>query len=162
MDIFQRGQSMNFVQKSNFLLSLFFTEIMSEKIFFGFFKQKTIIFRPKNRSFNKGQEMDFFKGVSPWIMSKNQTFSVLPFSHKPYKKRSFLILSKEKNDLKQKKIEVLKRIKKWTFLKEVSPWILSRNGTFSYRRFSQKSYQKTCFLIFGKERIILSGKKLRF
>ena len=56
--------------------------------------------------------MDFFKGVSPWIMSKNRTFSYLPFSHKPYKKRSFLILSKKKNDLKQKKIEVLKRIKK--------------------------------------------------
>ena len=29
---------MDFVQKSNFLLSLFFTEIMSEKIAFGYFK----------------------------------------------------------------------------------------------------------------------------
>ena len=31
--------------------------------------------------------MDFFKGVSPWIMSKNRTFSYLPFSRKPYKKK---------------------------------------------------------------------------
>ena len=59
-------------------------------------------------------------------------------------------------------MEVLTRAKKWTFLKGVSPWILSKNGTFSYQRFSQKSYQKTSFLIFWKEKIILSGKKLRF
>ena len=29
---------MDFVEKSNFLLSLFFTEIMSEKIVFGYFR----------------------------------------------------------------------------------------------------------------------------
>ena len=29
---------MDFVQKSNFLLSLFFTDIMSEKIVYGYFK----------------------------------------------------------------------------------------------------------------------------
>ena len=32
----------------NFLLSLFFTEIMSEKIIFGYFKTETIILRPEN------------------------------------------------------------------------------------------------------------------
>ena len=31
-------RAMNFVQKLNFLLSLFFTEIMFEKIFFEYFK----------------------------------------------------------------------------------------------------------------------------
>ena len=30
--------SMDFAQKSNFLLSLFFTDIMSEKIVYGYFK----------------------------------------------------------------------------------------------------------------------------
>ena len=34
--------------------------------------------------------------------------------------------------LSGKKIEVLKRAKKWTFFKGVSPWILSKNRTFSY------------------------------
>ena len=60
------------------------------------------------------------------------------------------------------KIEVLKRAKKWTFFKGVSPWILSKNGTFSYRRFSQKSYQKTSFSIFMKEKKDFKWKKLKF
>ena len=59
-------------------------------------------------------------------------------------------------------MEVLTRAKKFTFLKGVSPWILAKNGTFSYRRFSQKSYKKTSFLILWKEKIILSREKLRF
>ena len=38
MDIFQRSQSIDFVEKSRFLLSLFFLENMREKIIFGYFK----------------------------------------------------------------------------------------------------------------------------
>ena len=57
------------------------------------------------------------------------------------------------------KIEVLTRAKKWTFFKGVSPWILSKNGTFSYWRFSQKSYQKTSFLILWKEKNDFKWKK---
>ena len=40
-----------------------------------------------------------------------------------------------KEGFEAEKIEVLKRAKKWTFSKWVSPWILSKNGTFSYRSF---------------------------
>ena len=51
---------MDFVEKSKFLLSLFFTEIMSEKIVFRYFTQKTIICRLKKLGFKKGQKMDIF------------------------------------------------------------------------------------------------------
>ena len=44
------------------------------------------------------------------------------------------------------KIEVLKRAKKWTFSKGVSPRILSKNRTLSHRCFSQKLGQKRSFL----------------
>ena len=57
MDIFQRGQSMDFVQKSKFLVWVFCTEILSEKMVFSYFGQKTNIVRIKNWSFNKGQKM---------------------------------------------------------------------------------------------------------
>ena len=53
--------------------------------------------------------------------------------------------------LNGKKNKVLKRGKKLTFSKGVSPWIWSKNRTFSYGRFSQISYQKTSFLILWKE-----------
>ena len=96
--------------------------------------------------------MTFFKLVSQWIFSKNRTFSYKRFSQISYQIRSFLILWKEKHNFKRKKKEVLKRAKKWTFSNGVCSWILSKNRTFSYGRFSQKSYQKTLFLIFWKEK----------
>ena len=38
MDIFERGQSMDFVEKRNFFFSVFFTEIISENMFFDIVK----------------------------------------------------------------------------------------------------------------------------
>ena len=64
--------------------------------------------------------MDIFKGVSPWILSKNGTFPYRRISQKSYQKRSFLILRKEKNDFKRKKLKFLKGPKKWTVSKGVS------------------------------------------
>ena len=40
----------------------------------------------------------------------------------------------ENKHCKNKKIDVLTGTKKWTFFKGVSPWILSKNETFSYQR----------------------------
>ena len=109
-----------------------------------------------------GQKSDIFKGVSPWICSNYRTFSYGRFSQKSFQKTSFLILWKEKNDFKRKKIKVLKRAKKWTFSKGVSPWILSKNRNFSYRFFSLKLCQKTSFFdIYGRKHSFLA-KKLKF
>ena len=80
---------MDFVPKSNFLWSLYFTEFMSEKMVFSYFGKKTIIFRAKTWSFNKGQKCRFFKGVSPWIYSKNRNFSYGFFLQKLSEKNRF-------------------------------------------------------------------------
>ena len=93
MENFQNGRSIDFVQKSNLILFVYFTETMPEKIVFRYFGQKTIIIRPN----------DFQKGVSPWILSKNRTVSYRCFSQNFFQKRSFLILWKEKNNFKKKK-----------------------------------------------------------
>ena len=53
-------------------------------------------------------------------------------------KKSFLNILNRKQAFLGQKIEVLKRTEKWTFFKEVSPWILSKNRSFSYLPFSQK------------------------
>ena len=52
-----------------------------------------------------GQKSDIFKGVSPWICSNYRTFSYGRFSQKSFQKTSFLILWKEKNDFKRKKLK---------------------------------------------------------
>ena len=48
---------------------------------------------------------NFLRGVSPWILSKKRNFSYWRFSQKSYQKRSILILQKEKNDFKWKKLK---------------------------------------------------------
>ena len=101
--------------------------------------------------------------VSPWISLKNRSFSYRCFFlQKLYQKRSFFDIYEGKQSFLDQKVEVLTRTKKWTFYKGVSPWILSKNRSFSYRRFSQKSYQKRSFLILCKEKNDFKRKKLKF
>ena len=150
---------MEFVQKSNFLLLLFFTEIISEKIVVGYLWKKTIILRPKNWSFKKGQKWTFSNGVSPWILSKNRTFSHAFLLQKLCQKKSFFDNYERRQSFWDQKIEVLKRAEKWTFSKGVSPWILSKNRTFSYRCFLQKLCQKRSFFdIYERKQLCLDQK----
>ena len=58
--------------------------------------------------------MKFSKGGSSWILSKLRTFPGRCFSEKLFQARSFLVLWKEKNDFKRKK---LKRAKNGQFPK---------------------------------------------
>ena len=67
--------------------------------------------------------MEFSKGASAWILSKNPTFSYrLFFTKIMSEKIVFNILGKKKQLFLDQKIEVLTRAKKWTFfLKGVGP-----------------------------------------
>ena len=61
------------------------------------------------------------------------------------------------------KIEVLKRAKKETFYKGVSPWILSKNRNFSYGCFLQKLCEKkNRVLIFWIKNKHCKTKKMTF
>ena len=62
----------------------------------------------------------------------------------------------------EKKNKVLKRAKKWTFSKGVSPWILSKNRNFSYGCFLQKLCWKKWFQLFWIENKHCKSKKLKF
>ena len=86
---------------------------------------------------------------------KNRTFSYRRFSEKFYQKASFLILWKEKNDFKWKKLKFLKGPKKRHFTKGLvhgfCPKIeISRMGVF-YRNYVRK---KSCFNILDKKQTL--------
>ena len=99
MDILNRKQSFldETIIKKIFLFA-FFTEILSENNVFDILERKE-----KIEVLTRTKKWTFFEGVSPWILSKNRTFSYLPFSQKFYQKTTFLIFWKEKNDFKRKK-----------------------------------------------------------
>ena len=69
----------------------------------------------------RAKKFTFLKGVSPWTLSKNGTFSYRRFSQKSYKKTPLFDIAEREDYFKSKKIEVLKRARKWTFFKGVSP-----------------------------------------
>ena len=78
----------------------------------------------------------FLKGLVYLFSPKIEVFLIGVFHRNSIKKRTIL----------SGKIQVLERAKKWTFSKGVSPWIFSKNRTFSYRYFSQQLWQKKSFL----------------
>ena len=98
---FPKGLVHDFVQKSKFLLSVFFTEIMPEKIVFQYLWKKRMILSGKKLSFKKGQKMDISKGVGPWILSKNGIFSYRCFLQKLCQKKSFFNYSKSETIIKR-------------------------------------------------------------
>ena len=77
---------MDFVQESNFFLSAFLTEIISEKIVLRYCGKKNNDYKRKKLNFKTGQKMDISKEVSPWILSKIE-LSLTAFFHKNYVRR---------------------------------------------------------------------------
>ena len=151
---------MDFVKKSNFFLSVFFAKSYQKTQFFILQTEKNDFKQKKIEVLQKDQKWTFSKGVSPWILSENRTFCYRCFLQKLCHKRWFLEILNRKQSFVDYKIEVLTRAKKWTFFEGVSPWILSKNRTFSYLPFSQKSYQERSFLILSKEKNNFKQKKI--
>ena len=135
-------------QNRSFSYRRFSQKFYQKTTFLIFWKKRMILSEKKNKVLKRAQKWTFSKGVSPWILSKNRTFSFPCFSRKLCHKKSFLnILNKKQSFLDQKMI-LLTRAKKWTFSKGVSPWILSKNRNFSYGCFLQKLCQKKSFFNF--------------
>ena len=82
---------MDYVPKSKFFLSAFFTESLSENNVFDIVKKKRMILREKkNKLLKRAKKRTFSKGVvSPWILSKNRTFSYRCFYRNYVRKHRF-------------------------------------------------------------------------
>ena len=71
---------MDFVQKFNFFLWLFFRAIMSQKTFLDILNRKQSFQDQKIEVLTRAKKWILLKGVSPWILSKNRDFSYRYFS----------------------------------------------------------------------------------
>ena len=129
-----------------------------------------ILREKKIKVLKRAKKWTFSKGVSPWILTKNRNFFYLCFSLKLCRKTSFFDIVERKQSFLDQKIEVLRRAKKWsffkgvspwswsknrslkraktwTFSKGVSPWILSKHQNFSYSLFFTELCEKTSFFV---------------
>ena len=97
---------MDFVEKWNFFLTAFFTEIISENIFFDIVERKDYFKWKKIEVLRRARKWTFFKGVNRRFCPKKHNFYYLCFSLKLCHKRFFFdIYEKKKNDFKWKKLD---------------------------------------------------------
>ena len=159
MDIFQEGLVHGFCPKFELFLMAVFHRNHIRKHRFGYCGKKRMILRGKIEVFKWAKKWSISKEVSSWILSKNRNFSYRCFSLKLCQKTSFFDIYERKQLFLDQNIEVLRRAKKWTFFKGVSPWILSKNRNFFYRCFSVKLWQKTSFFdIYERKQLFLDQK----
>ena len=90
-----------------------------------------MLFRPEGQVLKKLRKSTFCKGVSKWLLSKNRPFSYIVFLSKKTQKQTFFDILDRKESFLDLKSEVLKKSRKSTFCKGVSPWFLSKNRPFS-------------------------------
>ena len=141
-----------FWQKNrSFSYRCFSQKFCQKRSFFNILDRKQLFLDQKIEVLTRVKKWTVFKGVSPWILSKNRTFSYRCFSQKLYQKRSFFDILDRKQSFLDKKIDAFSRAKQWTFFKGVSQSILSKSRTFSDRCFSQKLCQKRSRSIFWIE-----------
>ena len=120
------------------LIAVFYRNYV-KKDRFWYFGKKTIIFRPKNWSFSKGEKMDIFlKGLVHRFCRKIKLSLIGVFYRNHIRKDRFWYCEKKRMILSGKNWSFLKRAIKWAFSKGVTPWILSKNRIFYYCCFSQK------------------------
>ena len=145
---------MVFVKKSTFFWYVFFRAKKARK-------KHSLIFWIENNAFwtsivkfyQSRKKSTFSKAISPWFLSKSRRFFHMFFflSQKSQKERFFDILDRKEYFLDLKS-ELLKKSKKSTFCKEVSPWYFIKNRPFPYLFFWAKKVRKKHFLIFWIEK----------
>ena len=154
-----------FCQKVDvFFICFFFLSQKSQKErFFDILDRKEYFLDLKSELLKKSKKSTFCKGVSPWFFSKNRPFSYMFFlTKKSQKERFFDILDRNECFLDLKS-EVLKRSKKSTFCKRVSPWFLSKNRLFSYMFFFQpKKPERNIFFSFWIVKNAFQTRKVKF
>ena len=75
IDIFQWIWSMELVQKWTFFQLFFLGNIDQENVYYDILERKNAFLGYKNKKFKKSKHWIFFKGVNPWLWSKNCDFS---------------------------------------------------------------------------------------
>ena len=123
---------MVFVKKSTFSLYFFFSKKSKKKTFFDILDRKECFLDQQRKVLKNSKKSTFCKGVSPWFLSKNRPFSHFFFLTKKSQKETFFDILDRRECVLDLKSEVLKKSKKSTFYKGISPWFFFKNRPFPH------------------------------
>ena len=133
-------------------ISLFFSKESQKETFLDILKRKECFLSLKSEVLKKWKKSKFCKGVSPQFLPKNRPFSHRFLSSKKSEKETCFDILDTKECCLDLKSEVLKKWKKSTICKEVSPWFLSKNRPFSHRLvLSKESQKESCLDILDRK-----------
>ena len=147
---------MDFVQKSNFFLSAFFREIISEKIVFDIVERREWLKEQKIKVLTRAKKWTFYKGVSPWICPKSN----LPWSlffieimserivFRYFGEKTIIFRPKKWSFKKGQKVDIFgrwERARKWTFFKELGHGFCPKIELFLISVFTEIISKKIVF-----------------
>ena len=122
-----------------------------KETYFDILDSKECFLDLKSETLAKSKKSAFWKGVSPWFLSKNRPFPyIFFFSKKRKKERFFDILDRKECFLDHKK-NVLKTLKNRHFAKGLVHGFCVKIDLFLIRFFLSRKERKKHFLIFWIE-----------
>ena len=140
-----------------------FQQKSHKETFFDILDRKQSFLDLKSEVLTNSKKIDIFQRGQSMVFLKKSTFFLYVFlTKKSQKERFFDILDRNECFLDLKS-EVLKRSKKSTFCKRVSPWFLSKNRLFSYMFFFQpKKPERNIFFSFWIVKNAFQTRKVKF
>ena len=102
-------------------------------------KDKKALLDPKNIGLKNHQNLHFFKGVSPWFLSKNGDFLIFSFYAKWIENKGFLKVGSKNHQF-------------FFFLKKSEPVVFVKKWRFFNLEFYAKWIKKKCFVEVLKEK----------
>ena len=121
---------MVFVKKSTFFSYVFFEQKTQKKTFFDILNKKEPFLDLKSQVSKQSKNRDFSNGFSPRFFQKIDLFFIFFLLSKETQEKTFFDILNRKQCFLDKTSEVLKKSKKSTFCKRVSPWLFSKKSTF--------------------------------
>ena len=156
--IFQRVQSMVFVQKLSFLLCGFLGTPRQKRVFFNILDRKEYFSAQKREVSKMSPKLDFSQGLV-LVFVKKSSLLRCGFLGTPRQKRVFFHILDRKQYFLDHKREVFKNVRKNRVFQEGQSMFLSKNRAFYHVVFLGKPRQRRLvFDILGRKKYFLAQK----
>ena len=141
---FPKGLVHGFGQKSAIFPPFNFRQNRAEKCVLRYSRRKNAFLDYKDKKFTKSKNQDYSIGVSPWLLSKNGSFSIFFHFRQNRPGKCFSRYSRKKNAFRDYKNKKFKESKNWDFYRRLvhgfcQNWQLFPVFFFIFGKINQKN-----------------------
>ena len=159
MDILQRGQSMVFLKKSTFSLSVLLSKESQKETFFDLLDRKECFLDHKRKLLKNSKKIDILQRGQSMVFIKKSTFFLYVFFQPKKPERNIFLILDSKECFLDPKSEILAKSKKSTFCKGLVHGFCQKIDLFFlYVFFQPKKPERNIFLILDSKECFLDPK----